>query len=128
MKELRFLGIHVWMQGGKRSATFIRCHLPTDRREDFKQWCAVRNQRTTFTCSEGARVYDIVRRGKGLEVTMRQVGALSMSEVKELQTSWNPGTDLPVSFMAIEAVDRPDVDKKVRENVANSLPWDEDVK
>lgn len=125
--ELRFLGIQAWMRTGSRNEAFVCNHLPADRQEEFREWCKGRAREASFQCSGGARAYDVVRRGKHLEVTMRQVGALSMAEVKQLQASWDPGSGLPSGFMAIYAVNRPDVDRKVRENVANSLAWDTGV-
>lgn len=125
--ELRFMGIHAWVKSGKRGATFIRHHLPADSQEAFREWCRVRVPGATFQCSEGARAYDVVCRGGSLELTMRQIGALSMDEVKQLQISWTPGADLLIGFMAIEAVGRPDVDRAVRANVANSFAWDKDL-
>lgn len=127
MVELRFLGIHAWMRTGSQTEAFVCSHLPADRQEEFREWCKGRAQEASFRCSGGARVYDVVRRGKHLEVTVRQVGAFSMAEVKQLQASWDPGPGLSSGFMAIEAVGRPDVDQKVRENVANSFAWDKNL-
>lgn len=125
MTELRFLGIHVWVPAGERSAEFFAHHLPQDAKEDFKG-CIGAIEAIPLVVLKVQRAYDVVVRSGSLELTMRQLGALSMAEVKQIQASWR-GFDLPLGFMAIDPVDRPDVNQVVRENVANSRPWDDEL-
>lgn len=122
---LRFTGVHVRMETGKRSAHFLALHLPQDARADFKEWHRSKSE-DVFRWVEGVQTYEVTRRSRSLELTIRHPDAFSMEEVKRMQASW-VGIALPLTFKAIEAVGRTDIDRAIEENVARLRPWDKNL-